>query len=132
MRAIPQTAACWSALPSQATALQSVVAPKRRRGAPAGNRNALRHGRYSAAAREARAAHRSAILCDLAVGQKIFAADKRNNSVAQQTKVQTGRKRGAPKGNGNALKHGGRSAEMQAFRAELRQFLRKARADLSW
>src|SRR5216110_3509321 len=101
----------------------------RRRGAPAGNRNAFRHGGYSAAAREARAAHRAAIVRNATAGRESFPTDKRNNSVARGTDAQRspGRKRGAPKGNTNALKHGNRSAEMRAFRADLRRFIAQAR-----
>src|ERR1043165_2217519 len=39
---------------------------------------------------------------------------------------------GAPKGDRNALKHRLRSAEMHAFRGELRQFLRRVRFDVAW
>jgi uncharacterized protein YjcR len=42
-----------------------------------------------------------------------------------------GGKAGAPKGNRNACKHGGYSAEAQAQRRELRQLLREARDALA-
>ncbi len=48
-----------------------------------------------------------------------FSPNKTNNSVAQLS----GPRRGAPKGNKNALKHGMKSAERRAFGADLRQFL---------
>jgi hypothetical protein len=38
------------------------------------------------------------------------------------------RRPGAPKGNKNALKHGARTREMDAFRAEVREHLRESRA----
>jgi hypothetical protein len=48
-----------------------------------------------------------------------FSPNKTNNSVAQLS----GPRRGAPKGNKNALKHGMKSAERRAFGADLRLFL---------
>src|SRR5436190_19759788 len=59
---------------------EEVAAPGRRRGAPIGNRNAWRHGRYSAAAREARTARRHAILSGIASGRDIFSTNEPNNS----------------------------------------------------
>src|SRR5437762_2980802 len=135
---------------------EDVVARGRPRGAPIGNRNALRHGRYSAAAREARTARRHAILSGIASRKEIFSTDKRNNSRSRfpaadarrceeifgtdkrnnsgagDAQRSLPRKRGAPKGNRNALKHGLRSSEMQAFRAERRTFIRQVRFDIAW
>ena len=51
-------------------------------------------------------------------------SNKANNSVADELQ----RKRGAPKGNKNALKHGMKSAERRAFNSGLRQFLRRIHA----
>ena len=42
-----------------------------------------------------------------------------------------GKSTGAPRGNRNAWKHGGYSAEAQAERRELRQLLREAREALA-
>lgn len=42
------------------------------------------------------------------------------------------RRPGAPKGNRNALKHGLRTREMDAFRAEVRAHIRETRALLKW
>jgi len=53
-----------------------------------------------------------------------FSPNKTNNSIAQEGT----RKRGAPKGNRNALKHGMKSAERHAFNAALRQFIRQVEA----
>jgi hypothetical protein len=50
-----------------------------------------------------------------------FLPNKTNNSVARES----GRRRGAPKGNKNALKHGLKSGERRAFGADLRQFLHR-------
>jgi len=53
-----------------------------------------------------------------------FSPNKTNNSIAREGT----RKRGAPKGNRNALKHGMKSAERHAFNAALRQFIRQVEA----
>lgn len=53
-----------------------------------------------------------------------FSPNKTNNSMAQEGT----HKRGAPKGNRNALKHGMKSAERRAFNAALRQFIRQVEA----
>ena len=50
--------------------------------------------------------------------------NKTNNSVSGEER----RKRGAPKGNKNALKHGMKSAERRAFNSGLRTFLRRVHA----
>jgi uncharacterized protein YjcR len=54
----------------------------------------------------------------------IFSTNKTNNSVAPESP----RKRGAPKGNKNALKHGFRSDKRHEFDAELRTFIRRMNA----
>ena len=162
MRLVPETAECCSSLqPFKANASQSVpaqdVVVRRRRGAPAGNRNAWRHGRYGSAAREVRAAQRNVILREIAGARESFPANKRNNSVAgcrpaepqsekkfctnkrnnsvaisPLCKQAPARKPGAPRGNNNALKHGHRSAAMRSFRTELRHFICEVCADLAW
>ncbi|HEX3944864.1 MAG TPA: hypothetical protein VHW69_12325 [Rhizomicrobium sp.] len=53
-----------------------------------------------------------------------FSPNKANNFVAREGT----RKRGAPKGNRNALKHGMKSAERRAFNADLRQFIQRVEA----
>jgi uncharacterized protein YjcR len=53
-----------------------------------------------------------------------FSPNKANNSMAHEGP----RRRGAPKGNRNALKHGMKSAERRAFNADLRQFIRRVEA----
>src|SRR5206468_9569351 len=54
----------------------------------------------------------------------IFSTNKTNNSVAHDGP----RKRGAPKGNRNALKHGFRSGKRREFSSGLRNFLRRVDA----
>jgi uncharacterized protein YjcR len=54
----------------------------------------------------------------------IFSTNKTNNSIAPGGH----RKRGAPKGNKNALKHGFRSGKRHEFDAELRIFIRRMNA----
>jgi hypothetical protein len=118
-----------------------ISAPPRRRGAPLGNRNAVTHGRRTLAARNARAAARARIngrLTKLADGlpsvqskggilPSSFSANKTNNSVEAVAPPAQQKKRGAPKGNGNALKHGLRSAEMVRLRRETRLAIAKMR-----
>jgi len=123
----------------------------RRRGAPEGNRNAWKHGGRSAAAKAAREAARAriaaslpspgAVLPSLAFansayarlrgvsepageGGARFSGNKTNNSLAREGT----RKRGAPKGNKNALKHGMDSARRLAVDADLRNFRRRVLA----
>ena len=140
--------------------------PKRRAGAPRGNRNALKHGRYSAAAQAARAADRARLLAAIpdpdihssrwqAVagggGSPLSSAFKGNNYLAQGASpepappesvppesappdpgpLQPPRRRGAPPGNGNALKHGRRSAKRRALWKAVYGFMREARACLA-
>jgi uncharacterized protein YjcR len=50
-----------------------------------------------------------------------FSENKTNNSVARDG----ARRRGAPKGNRNALKHGGFSGQRREFSLELRKFVRR-------
>lgn len=131
--------------------------PKRRPGARPGNRNAFKHGCYGAAAQATRAAARADILARIpdadfhssqwkageGGGGSILPAFKRNNYVARKgapkpaapepvspdpTQSDPTRRRGAPSGNCNALKHGRRSGEMRAFWSEFHGFLRAARA----
>ncbi|HEX3651260.1 MAG TPA: hypothetical protein VHU18_00375 [Rhizomicrobium sp.] len=54
----------------------------------------------------------------------VFSTINTNNSVAHGEP----RKRGAPKGNKNALKHGMRSGERRVFSDDLRQFIRRLNA----
>jgi hypothetical protein len=56
-----------------------------------------------------------------------FSPNKTNNSVSHTSRLpaEAARKRGAPKGNKNALKHGVKSAERRAFKSGLRSFLRR-------
>ena len=54
----------------------------------------------------------------------VFSTNKTNNSVAGDEPP----KRGAPKGNNNALKHGMRTGERRAFSADLRQLIRRLNA----
>jgi hypothetical protein len=54
----------------------------------------------------------------------VFSTNKTNNSVAGNEPP----KRGAPKGNKNALKHGMRTGERRAFSADLRQLIRRLNA----
>jgi hypothetical protein len=122
-------------------------APKRRPGAPPGNRHALKHGRYSAAAQAARAAARARILagipdpgfkastCKAGGGDPppSISAFKRNNYVAgdhppQPETPAPSRRRGAQPGNGNALKHGCRSGKRRAVGAEIRWLLLAVKA----
>ncbi|HEY4114281.1 MAG TPA: hypothetical protein VGM17_09495 [Rhizomicrobium sp.] len=56
-----------------------------------------------------------------------FLRTKQNNSVADIGPTAQQKKRGAPKGNGNALKHGLRSAEMTRLRREMRLVIAKMR-----
>src|ERR1051326_5377464 len=58
-----------------------------------------------------------------------FLPNKSNNYVSME--AETPRRRGAPKGNKNALKHGLRSAEFRAFDDELRSLLRLARLHIA-
>jgi hypothetical protein len=51
----------------------------------------------------------------------VFSTNKTNNSVAGEAPP----KRGAPKGNKNALKHAMRTGERREFSADLRQFIRR-------
>jgi hypothetical protein len=51
----------------------------------------------------------------------VFSAINTNNSMARESP----RKRGAPKGNKNALKHGMRTGERRVFSVDLRQFIRR-------
>jgi len=70
---------------------------------------------------------------DLATVQKCRSLSRRTGKPCRQPAMANGRcrfhggKAGAPKGNRNAWKHGGYSAEAQAERRELRQLLREAR-----
>lgn len=130
--------------------------PKRRAGAPRGNRNALKHGRYSAEACAARAAARARLLAaipDLNVhssrwqalagggGSPLSSAFKTNNYVAQGAvpepvrpdprPLEPPRPRGAPPGNLNALKHGRRSAKRRALWKAVQGFMRAVRACLA-
>lgn len=130
--------------------------PKRRAGAPRGNRNALKHGRYSAEACAARAAARARLLAAIpdpnvhssrwqalagGGGSPLSSAFKGNNYVAQAAapepvppdppSLEPPRRRGAPPGNGNALKHGRRSANRRALWKAVQGFMRAVRACLA-
>jgi hypothetical protein len=130
--------------------------PKRRAGAPRGNRNALKHGRYSAEACAARAAARARLLAAIldpnvhssqwkalvgGGGSPLSSAFKGNNYVAQGASpapvppdprpLQPAQRRGAPPGNLNALKHGRRSAKRRALWKAVQGFMRAVRACLA-
>jgi hypothetical protein len=130
--------------------------PKRRAGAPCGNRNALKHGRYSAAAQAARAAARARLLAAIpdpnvhssrwqtlagGGGSPLCSAFKGNNYVAQRASpgpvppdprpLPPVRPRGAPPGNNNALKHGRRSGKRRALWKAVHGFMRAVRACLA-
>jgi hypothetical protein len=130
--------------------------PKRRAGAPRGNRNALKHGRHSAAACAERAAARARLLAAIpdpnfhssrwqalagGGGSPLSSAFKGNNYLAQGGSpepappnpgpLQPLRPRGAPPGNGNALKHGRRSAKRRALWKAVQGFMRAVRACLA-
>lgn len=135
--------------------------PKRRAGAPRGNRNALKHGRYRAEACAARAAARARLLDAIpdpdvhssrwqalagGGGSPLCSAFKGNNYVAQEASpepvpheplppdprpLRPPRHRGAPPGNGNALKHGRRSAKRRALWKAVQGFMRAVRACLA-
>jgi uncharacterized protein YjcR len=124
-----------------AVAAAPAVAVSRRRGAPPGNRNAVTHGRRTMEARSARAAARARInsrltkvadglppaRCKGGIPPSSFSANKPNNSVAAAALPAQQKKRGAPKRNGNALKHGLRTAEMTRLRRETRLAIAKMR-----
>ena len=132
MQAIPQTPVGCSLLNS--IAARPVVAAKRRRGAPAGNCNALRHGRYGAAARNARAECRAAILREIAFGKEIFSTDKRNNSVSfhPEAPQRASGRRGAPVGN-RTLSGTGIAAPRWKPSAQISaRFIRNVEANLAW
>jgi len=157
---------------AQANAPRRVTqSPKRRPGAPCGNRNALKHGRYSAAAQAARAAARARLLTSIpdpdvhssrwqalagGGGSPLSSAFKGNNYVAPAGSPQriplpqrgeglgvggvrelqppappSPRRRGAPPGNGNALKHGRHSAKRRALWKAVHGFMRAVRACLA-
>jgi len=130
------------------------VVLRRRAGAPHANRNAFKHGRFSAAARAERAAARERVLrrfAPLEAGKanessglrdrneakgvppspRGAAADNSNNCVAGVADSPPKRRRGAPKGNKNALKHGRRTAEAVAHYAPVRAVLERARTLLA-
>jgi uncharacterized protein YjcR len=118
-------------------------AAPRKRGAPRGNRNAWKHGGRSAAAKAEREAARERVAASLPDPNLLvqiarrhepaikrlgwdaelarIESNKTNNSVARDGP----RKRGAPKGNRNALKHGFRSGKRREFSSGLRNFLRR-------
>lgn len=130
--------------------------PKRRAGAPRGNRNALKHGRYSAEAQAARATARARLVAAIpdpnvhssrwqalagGGGSPLSSAFKGNNYVAQGASpepvppdprpLRPARPRGAPPGNGNALTHGRRSAKRRALWKAVQGFMRAVRACLA-
>lgn len=101
----------------------------RRRGAPEGNHNALKHGRYSAAAKAARMKERARLMQRLAATLKLKnapalqrlidarqpAADGPGLERALPNKRINSPPRGAPKRNRNALKTGRKSLILQEF-----------------
>lgn len=61
-------------------------------------------------------------------GAIVFLPNKTNNSPLADLPAEAARRRGAPKGNKNALKHGKKSAERRAFKSGLRLFLCRVKA----
>ncbi|HEY4112573.1 MAG TPA: hypothetical protein VGM17_00795 [Rhizomicrobium sp.] len=107
---------------ADATLLRSeAVAVVRRRGATKGNRNALKHGRYG---RQAVAA-RNASIEDAVLDTSAPPSPLPDSQV--QFAKQIARRRGAPKGNRNRLKHGRWSGEFAERRREIDALLCAAR-----